>query len=83
MAPAQVSDAAKAKAASKRTPDGLPAHSFATLLADLATLCAGEYRIPGSAATSWSTCRSTPLQKRSLELNDADPGEGVYSKLTV
>ena len=76
-------DAAKAKAASKRTPDGLPAHSFRTLLADLATLCAGEYRIPGSAATVWSTCRPVPLQTRDLELTNADPGEGVYSRLTV
>ena len=83
VAPAEVSDAAKAKAASKRTPDGLPAHSFSTLLADLGTLCAGEYRIPGSAATVWSTCRPTPLQKRALELTSADPGEGVYSRLTA
>ena len=38
VAPAKVSAAAKAKAASRRTGDGLPAHSFRTLLQDLGTL---------------------------------------------
>ena len=36
--PARRSSAARAKAAGKRTPDGVPAHSIRTLLADLATL---------------------------------------------
>ena len=36
--PPSVSQAARAKAGRKRTPDGLPVHSFQTLLDDLATL---------------------------------------------
>ena len=39
VAPAQVSDSAKAKARRKRTAKGHPVHSFRTLLDDLATLC--------------------------------------------
>ena len=37
VAPAQVSEAAKEKARGKRTANGLPVHSFRTLLGDLAT----------------------------------------------
>src|SRR5258705_4261226 len=37
---AQRSDAALANAARKRTQDGTPVHSFSSLLADLATICA-------------------------------------------
>ena len=39
VAPAQVSDSARAKARRKRTTKGHPVHSFRTLLDDLATLC--------------------------------------------
>ena len=38
VAPAQVSEAAREKARSKRTTNGLPVHSFRTLLGDLATV---------------------------------------------
>ena len=38
VAPAQVSEAAKEKARGKRTANGLPVHSFRTLLGDLATI---------------------------------------------
>ncbi len=44
--PARVSERAKAKAADKRTPDGLPVHSLTTLLADLATLTLNEATVP-------------------------------------
>ena len=37
---------ARAKAADKRTPDGLPVHSLTTLLADLATLTLNEATVP-------------------------------------
>ncbi|MDE0694322.1 MAG: IS1634 family transposase, partial [Boseongicola sp.] len=46
--PARVSESARAKAADKRTPDGLPVHGFTTLLADLATLTLNEVTLPGS-----------------------------------
>ena len=39
VAPAARSPRALAKAATKQTPGDLPVHSFATLLADLATIC--------------------------------------------
>jgi Transposase DDE domain len=45
VAPARVSSAAKAKAASRRSPDGHPAHSFRTLLQDLATLARNVVRL--------------------------------------
>ena len=38
VAPARVSEAAREKARGKRTADGLPVHSFRTLLGDLATV---------------------------------------------
>jgi len=45
VAPARVSSAAKAKAASRRSPDGHPVHSFRTLLQDLATLARNVVRL--------------------------------------
>ena len=42
VAAAQRSDAALTKAARKRTDDGVPVHSFTSLLADLATICANH-----------------------------------------
>jgi transposase len=39
VAPAQPSPSAEKKKSTKSTPDGLPVHSFDTLLAELATLC--------------------------------------------
>ena len=45
VAPAQVSPAAKNKAASRQTADGHPVHSFRTLLQDLATLTRNVVRI--------------------------------------
>ena len=38
VAPAMPSPSARRKAAAKRTPDGVPVHSFRTLLEDLATI---------------------------------------------
>src|SRR6476661_282238 len=42
VAAAQRSDQALTKAARKRTPEDTPVHSFTSLLADLATLCANQ-----------------------------------------
>src|SRR6476660_9749697 len=42
VAPVQRSDEALTKAARKRTDDHTPAHSFTSLLADLATICANQ-----------------------------------------
>ena len=70
VAPAQRSDSARAKAASKRTADGQPVHSFQSLLGDLATIVknrvlpkACDGRQPFDLVT-----RPTALQQRALEL---------------
>ena len=45
VAKAKVSPAARRKAAAKKTDDGLPVHSFRSLLADLATLTQKHRRL--------------------------------------
>src|SRR6202795_3922280 len=69
VAPAQRSPRAKAKAATKRTEDGLPVHSFQTLLADLATLTKNQVRLLGADGASLDILATpTPLQQRAFEL---------------
>ena len=69
VAPAQRSPAAQRKAASKQTEDGLPVHSFQTLLADLATISIDRIqpRLAGAAEFDKIT-RPTPVQQRALDL---------------
>ena len=45
---AAVSGSAKAKSSTRKTPEGLPVHSFQTLLDDLATLTLNEVTLPGN-----------------------------------
>ena len=59
VAKAQPSPAAKRKAKTKRTDDGLPVHSFRTLLADLATLTRNTARL-ASAHTMTLLATPTP-----------------------
>jgi len=74
VAPAQRSPRAKAKAATKRTEDGLPVHSFQTLLADLATLTTNQVRPLGAdGATLDILATPTPLQQRAFELLGVSP----------
>ncbi|MFZ5485779.1 MAG: IS1634 family transposase, partial [Pseudomonadota bacterium] len=71
VAPAQRSPAALAKAATHTLDDGTPAHSFATLLADLSTIVRNTCRTPGAspgAPTFDILTTATPQQKRALEL---------------
>ena len=69
VAPAPRSPRAKAKAATKRTADGGPVHSFQTLLADLATLTLNQVRPLGAdGATLDILTTPTPLQQRAFEL---------------
>ena len=69
VAPAQRSPRAKAKAATKRTADGWPVHSFQTLLADLATLTQNQVRPPGTDGASLDILTTpTSLQQRAFEL---------------
>ena len=69
VAPAEVSASAKNKARRKRTADGLPVHSFRTLLGDLATVAKNRVvpNIPGSEPFETIT-RPTKLQRQALAL---------------
>ena len=69
VAPAQRSPAAQHKANTKHTEDGLPVHSFQTLLADLATISRDRIqpRLAG-AATFDKVTRPTPVQQRAFDL---------------
>ncbi len=62
VAPAKVSAAAKAKAASRKTADGLPVHSFRTLLQDLATLTRNTVRM-GDAPQAIMLASPPPIQQ--------------------
>src|ERR1700675_2119761 len=69
VAPAPRSPRAKAKAATKRTEDGWPVHSFQTLLADLATLTQNQVRPLGADGVPLDILTTpTPLQQRAFEL---------------
>ncbi len=67
--PARPSRAARAKAATKRTHDGLPVHSFQTLLADLATLTLNRVQPAAPGAVAADVLASpTPLQAEAFRL---------------
>jgi Transposase DDE domain len=72
VAKAQPSPAAKRKAKTKRTDDGLPVHSFRSLLADLATLTRNTVRF-GRAATFPVLATPTETQRRALDLLGLQP----------
>lgn len=69
VAPAQRSPRARRKAATKRTDDGAPVHSFRTLLDDLATVAKNRIqpKLPSAPAFDVIT-RPTPLQQRAFDL---------------
>jgi len=69
VAPAKVSAAAKAKAASRKTADGHPVHSFRTLLQDLATLTRNTVRL-GDAPSTAMLATPTPLQQEVFDKLD-------------
>lgn len=52
VAPAQRSQAALAKLASRKIDDGTPAHSFSTLMAELGSIVRNTCRTPGAGATA-------------------------------
>jgi hypothetical protein len=69
VAPAQRSPAAQRKVAARRTDDGLPVHSFRSLLADLATLCLNKVSLPSNPKYRFELpTKPTPLQARAAEL---------------
>ena len=84
---AEVSESAKAKADTKRTPDGLPVHSFTTLLSDLGHADA-EPRLTHSRTgpttpvpAGW---RSRPnCRRRAFALLGMDPDRDAYISVTA
>ena len=77
IAAAQRSDTALAKAARKRTTDNTPVHSFTSLLADLATLCANHIQPANDIPPFTMTTTPTPLQRRAFELLDVSHRHGL------
>ncbi len=73
VAPARRSPAASTKAGRKRTEDGLPVHSFRTLLADLGTLTANTMQVAEEGATFNLQTQPTPVQQRCFELLGLTP----------
>jgi transposase len=74
VAAAQRSPAALQKRATRETPDGLPVHSFRTLLADLATLARNTITTavaPGLPITVLT--RPTEVQRKAFALLDVAP----------
>ena len=80
---AEVSGSARAKASSKLTRDGMPVHSFATLMADLGTLTLNDVSLPGRPGSAFRmAARPTALQKRAFELLEIEPPGIVASTVT-
>jgi hypothetical protein len=77
VAAAQRSDDALAKAARKRTTDNTPVHSFTSLLADLATVCANQIQPADNMPAFTMTTTPTPLQRRAFELLDVSHRHGL------
>jgi transposase len=76
--PAEPSASARAKKSSHQTADGLPVHSFATLLAELASRARVTYEIKSADVTLTykQVPEPTPLQARAYELIRAFPVTG-------
>ena len=70
VAKAVRSRSAQRKTQTKRTTTGDTAHSYKSLLAELATLTRNTIRLPSTAATFNKLAAPTPTQARALELAD-------------
>jgi hypothetical protein len=68
VAKAVRSPAAQEKAQTKRTATGQPAHSYRTLLTELATQTRNTTRLHGQASTFQKLTQPTPLQADALDL---------------
>src|SRR5262249_28755754 len=67
--PAPRSQTARAKDRTKETADGLPVHTFRTLMADLGTLVKNSARIGGEAGSEfYELTQPTVVQQRALDL---------------
>jgi transposase len=70
VAPAKRSPAAKAKDASHRTGEGLPAYSLGDLLAELGTICRNQLRIGHNKHTFPRLTNANDVQAKALDLLD-------------
>jgi Transposase DDE domain len=78
VAPAARSPRALAKAATKQTPGNLSVHSFATLLADLGTICLNTITPTDPALPGFRLVTTpTALQRQAFELLDVSHRLGV------
>lgn len=70
VAPAEASASAKAKKANRVNSDGVPVHSFETLLRELATRCRNTCRIPADPTSTpfQQLTEPTPFQTRTFQL---------------
>jgi transposase len=67
--PAQRSESAERKAGTKHNDDGLPIHSFRTLLTDLATLTINQIQPGNASSPSFNKLTNpTPIQKKAFSL---------------
>jgi len=73
VAKAVRSPSAQAKAQTKRTSDGQPAHSYQTLLAELATQTRNTVHLHGHTTTFEKLAHATALQAQALELAQTAP----------
>ena len=76
VAKAVRSPAAQAKARTKRTTDGAPAHSYQTLLSELSTQTRNRTRIAGRTDTFEKLTQPNDLQARALDLAANAPVTG-------
>jgi transposase len=79
VAPAEPSTAAKNKKVARTTEDGLPIHSFTTLLAEMGTRCRHRCRVKSDPECPplFQDTDPTPLQTRALELTRLLPVQGI------
>ena len=79
VAQAEVSGSAKAKADTKTTPDGMPVHSFTTLLADLGTLTLNQASLKERPDSRFLlAAEPTAIQRKAFELLGLDAGRDTY-----
>ena len=77
VAAAQRSNPTLAKASRKRTEDDYPVHSFTSLLADLATICANHIQPAHDVPAFTMITTPTPLQRRAFELLGVSHRHGI------
>jgi transposase len=73
VAKANRSPAAQRKAHTKRTSTGETAHSYKSLLGEMATLTRNTIRLPGTTATFYKLAQPTTLQTQALDLAEHAP----------